>query len=502
MRSFACAAVVANTEHGAAAQANERIERLHAGEVALAADTARRAAASADALILEEGSKELEDQSRDQNDEAFVPKEQLFRAARLSPGDVVTTSYAETGRDIRVTAEQIRRGAAIRNDVERKVRARAEAKRDAKFLGAIAERDKLEAKAREVRSAEPAKVVPLSPLLPVFREAKAITDKHGARLVIVVLPIDVQVSKDEWNKYGVDPPIDMEPSKILNADVIVAAETVGAQSFDALPALGAAEPGAFLVGDIHMTAKGHHALGEALAKALREPPLARPRDGLPPDRSWAPSAEEWTPTTEIAVAESDPAGCETKKVREWLGVFCRHKGGAKGVKVDKGFDVIAGAVPGEAVLVAPMVSGQDVRAVFAFEGGTRELTVTVKDSPETAAIAFSKLQPARADIPGPSAEAAALCACVVARKTASGNVKGGATCALATAAPDPDCAKTYPNDCDKLLACAEGNRLASPSCPAVQAIAGASRRCHPLCSKEVPCKSGTCTAWQGGQLCL
>jgi len=44
-----------------------------------------------------------------------------------------------------------------------------------------------------------------------------------------------------------------------------------AEALDATPALAAAEPGAFLDGDIHLTPRGHRALAEALAAKPREP---------------------------------------------------------------------------------------------------------------------------------------------------------------------------------------------------------------------------------------
>jgi lysophospholipase L1-like esterase len=102
----------------------------------------------------------------------------------------------------------------------------------------------------------------------------AACEADGARLIVVALPMDVQVSAEEWKKYGAEP-IDMEPTKILVRDLLEAAEAVGAKALDATPALAAAEPGAFLDKDIHMTAKGHRALAEALVPVIREAMAAR-----------------------------------------------------------------------------------------------------------------------------------------------------------------------------------------------------------------------------------
>lgn len=289
----------------------------------------------------------------------------------------------------------------------------------------------------------------------------------------------------------------MESTKVLLDDVVNAARSLGADGFDATPALAAAEPGAFLDGDIHMTPKGHRAVGEALAKALRTPTLAIPGAGLPVSRSAPPKAAEWATNTEIAVRESDPAGCETKKVREWLGIFCRHKGGAKGVMVATGTEVLAGTLPGEALLVAPLVPGQDLRATFAFEGGNRDFIVKVGENVETADIGFTKAVPAVAlgEGAGPSPESGAFCTCFVAQNA-------GKTCSAATSVPDADCARTYGSDCAKLLACAAGDPSAAPRCKAGQANAGAASRCRALCSNEAPCAKGRCAEWQGGRVCM
>ena len=104
-----------------------------------------------------------------------------------------------------------------------------------------------------------------------MRQAKELCDRVGARLVVVALPLDVQVSPEEWKKYGA-PPIDMSGSRVLNTDTAAAAVAAGAEGFDAFDTLAAAEPGAFLDGDIHMTAKGHRALAAALVAVLATKP--------------------------------------------------------------------------------------------------------------------------------------------------------------------------------------------------------------------------------------
>jgi len=89
-----------------------------------------------------------------------------------------------------------------------------------------------------------------SPMTPLLRQVKAACDAHGARLLVVVLPMDVQVSPAEWAKYGVAEPLDMTPARILVDDLVASAEAIGAAALDATAALAAAEPGAFLRGDL------------------------------------------------------------------------------------------------------------------------------------------------------------------------------------------------------------------------------------------------------------
>ncbi len=173
------------------------------------------------------------------------------------PGDIVRDRYAEAARSVEVTAEMIQRGAALR---ERLLEAAAAAG------GTPAETAARYREAREVLEGAPEPLV-ISPVHPHLLRLAAACRAAGAQLVVVALPMDVQVSPGEWAKYDLATQ-DMSPTLALNADVLAAAEAVGALGFDALPPLAAASPGAFLAGDLHMTPAGHRALGEALADSL------------------------------------------------------------------------------------------------------------------------------------------------------------------------------------------------------------------------------------------
>ncbi len=100
-----------------------------------------------------------------------------------------------------------------------------------------------------------------------LEHARALCDARGAHLVVLALPLDVMVSADEWAKYGA-PPRDPRAQRGLVDDVLATAAAIGIDAVDATPALAAAEPGAFLLGDLHLTPKGHRAVADALASTM------------------------------------------------------------------------------------------------------------------------------------------------------------------------------------------------------------------------------------------
>jgi len=61
------------------------------------------------------------------------------------------------------------------------------------------------------------------------------------------------------------------PGPLLD-DLVDSAEALGALGVNTLQALSAAEPGAFLPNDLHMTPKGHRAVASAIAHKLRAAP--------------------------------------------------------------------------------------------------------------------------------------------------------------------------------------------------------------------------------------
>ncbi len=133
--------------------------------------------------------------------------------------------------------------------------------REHPLVRTLEEREALKRRLQELKET-PAEIVRAwSALTPHLRQAKATCDAYGASLLVVALPMDLMVSPAEWAKYGGAHPIDMAPTRILVDDVVASAEALGAEALDATPALAAAEPGAFLDGDIHLTPRGQRAPG-------------------------------------------------------------------------------------------------------------------------------------------------------------------------------------------------------------------------------------------------
>jgi hypothetical protein len=236
-----------------------------------------------------------------------------YMKSRENPGDIVVTQWStpEESRGPQSRATYLVNGALARRHVEERIRAFARfittPEQDrapitilsaAELVGNVynardlvergvaeghahplvrtyEEREALKKRLEELRKT-PAEIVRAwSPMTPLLRQAKAACDAQGARLLVVALPMDLMVSSAEWAKYGAARPIDMAPTRILVEDLVASAEALGAEALDATPALAAAEPGAFLDGDIHMTPKGHRALAAAIAAKLRQVEAAR-----------------------------------------------------------------------------------------------------------------------------------------------------------------------------------------------------------------------------------
>src|SRR5262249_30400559 len=146
-----------------------------------------------------------------------------LRAAKASPGDIVLRSYGEGSAPVPVIAEQIRLAAQLRKQFEDKLHAAP----DGATLAKLARRDPLDRDLAPNRSPDAPALRPRSPLREHLARAKQLCDANGAELVVLVLPLDVQVSDKEWAKYHA-PPLDLSGTRVLADEVLELADELGA----------------------------------------------------------------------------------------------------------------------------------------------------------------------------------------------------------------------------------------------------------------------------------
>lgn len=445
---------------------------------------------------------------------------------RATPGDI--TDYGWGGEDSRpgpVTAGMIRFAGELRKRALAELEARAATgeRRAADIKAALAQERAREGKLAEARKRPLTLVRAMSPMSRRVARAKELADKAGAELLVAVIPLDVQVSPRQWAKYG-QPAQDMEPSRALVTDVVEVAESLGALAVDLTEPLRAVGDDAFLPRDLHLTAKGHAAVAQALAERLKKGHRVeqrRPLGGLPAGRSRAPSYTEWASVGETLVFGSTARACTTKRIREWVGVWCSEGGGynsttiaAHSVKLVQGGrgEAVMGrwkaTYPAEpfrkeytrtqVMLVAPVLPEDTLVADFYWPTGKKSrLTIRFPANLEEQTVEFDRHWVEESAPPldlGPAAEE--LCAC-------QKKLLGSSSCLDLPAQPSAECHATYGGECGKLLGCTSGDPRFPPSCPAGQVNAGAMERCTPLCGPGRTCAGGLrCSDWQGGEVCL
>ncbi|GEM_PF-896147 len=508
-------------------------------------------------------------------DEFYEWREFDRAAFRGRPGDIVEDDYSESSRSVLLTAAHIREAARAR---DRHLKDLLHKQKRAGKTGAadlIADAEELEQEREDLRRQIAAGDI-LGPQQPLIERRRALrrvaadggevdTGRHpsvfdahlealatmcalrGVNLVVVALPVDVQVSADEWAKYGVEDAPDMEPSLALLDDLSASAEAQGARTLDATEALRAASPGAFLNGDIHMTPKGHAALAEALAVVLDNPPaLILPAAGLPEGVLFPPARSQWRADDEVNVKGSTKAGCSTQIRNGWLRVRCvkarRRSPGLTGLELSRGPAAALALVSAHgASLVTPLSPGEDIVARFDWETRSRELRITwpIGDDGEPHFLGqFVDLEGPGQDPgegPKPKDEALAarvqtLCACHAELTDEQHCIQQGddydswvedcePSCRELWARPDQACFDTYATavapsgdgpqqyvtaglDCAALLACVQADPLSPPTCKPGMVHATATNGCFQPCDDLHPCDAGACTAYNGGGICL
>jgi hypothetical protein len=109
-----------------------------------------------------------------------------------------------------------------------------------------------------------------SRLGPALERTLRACENSGCEVVAVALPLDVQVSALEWRKYRAQPR-ELADTEVLQREFLDDARRLGLATVDLLPPLRAAEPGAFLDDDYHLSPAGHAACARAIARVLRPP---------------------------------------------------------------------------------------------------------------------------------------------------------------------------------------------------------------------------------------
>lgn len=382
-----------------------------------------------------------------------------LRSARVSPGDIISDGFGEESRSTIATADQISLAVVARARLRKQLAAwaQAHAGRDAKAARAYLEATDRAAARLTALDVEKLQAALDPPLGAYLKDVQQLVEKGGARLVVVILPIDVQVSPAEAAKYGATP-IDMAPSKALVEELVSLCRSLGVSVLDATPVLAAAEPGAFLDRDIHMTPKGHAAVAEALARTLAE---RAPVRALASERSPVPLPDVFRRAPEVIVAGSSDAGCETKQVREWLRIQCPATERARplGVKLmrDDGHEAMVLQMPTELSILVPVVEGRALEATLSWSDKQRALHVAWPAG-GTPRFAFDKPVAYRsgvgADTPVPdfrSDTERAICRCWTAEFAEP--LYGRPHCPGAYGAPDDGCVTRYAGRCAELLAC-------------------------------------------------
>jgi len=516
-RDIGMAAVRAAEEHLAARDDTRRLSQLRDAKVGVANADLDRSRERFVALVNEQQI------TTDNVTLGWFTRWNPLKAAFAQPGDIVgIDDTGEYTTPLRATAEIILKGAEARRQIETELRKRAADKRADKraadkpsageaIVQVLEGVDAAQKRAEAIRAEQLPTLKAFSPLAPRIRKMKALCDEAGTRLLVAVLPIDVQVSADEWKKYGFEP-IDLEPARILVDDVIDAAEDVGASAVDLTAALRAAEPGAFLDKDIHLTPKGHEAVAKAIADALAKPTprrLAEPQAGRPPGRTLPTRLGEARQRKEVRVSGSTAAGCETYIVDEWLTLRCHDKG------EDHAFPIglnVREAPLGEVVVTRDPVGAWVIQVPVLREFPGAQIDLQWPRSVRSLVVSWSayrattRAKDGAVDISlygSDKVDTAKLGPAALPREEVCNVVKAAGVVTDCREIPlfdNPACFSTFDGDAVATYECLLGER--DPACPKGTGPVGVFQRCAPLCSKEAPCAAGRCSTYRGAEVCL
>lgn len=414
--------------------------------------------------------------------------EEALEVARTGKGvgDIVNVSFAEESVLIQVTADWLRTATRLRREAPDALRAwlqtapRGEARAQAER--ALADYDATRADLARIEGLAPQEGGRRSAFRPFLVEAQARARAAGAELTVVALPLDVQVDPEEFKKYG-QPPQDLGETLGLLTDLCADARRLGLRCVDPVAALRAQNPGMFLDGDIHLTARGQAVLAGELAAALEESaPSPMPFAGLPEGRSRFPDPSEWEVVPENFVKGSSRNRCRTQQLREYLRVACRDA--TEGLREG---EALAEAREGAPLFVSSDAAAAvrtEVLGLQVIEGPADRRTWARHDEsgfvipmlPERRIVVdffFSDREERLTVEPGARAE---------------GEPVGTFEPVEATGAPEP----TLQNE----------GQVSKAACAPDQIRGGAALACLDRCDPATACKVGVCTDWLGLGLCI
>ena len=425
---------------------------------------------------------------------------------RATAGDIVGEYEAEGGRAIDVTADFLRQAADLRKGLESKLRAWAakhpDDERAIRLQTIVTLREGqgsvLDGLATEVARPRWSD----TPLGGFIDKASQACSSAGAELVIVALPVDVQVSNIEWDKYD-KPAQDMSGTSALLDDAVAFSHSRGVRAVNAIAALASAEPGAFLNADIHMSPKGQAALGAVIADVLAKPaPTPTGGAGLPAGRSRVPTRDEMELAGEIIVKGSTRNHCSTRQLREWLLVECATVFDPPSLTVIAGTrETMWDSDYRGTSLLTPLVVGRPLQVRFRWKPvDTEREGPWVKGESQDLVVEWDGTQSSIrfAAAAGPVPDAAADRRDV---DTAVRTAIGGGTDGFSPLRADSRCVATYKTK-DDIVACMLGTRARLPACEVGAINAGSGGFCAPICGAEDRCDEGVCTDWQGARVCM
>lgn len=223
---------------------------------------------------------------------------------------------------------------------------------------------------------------------------------------------------------------------------------------------------------------------------------------LPAGRSAIPTLAEWnSQQKEVTVKGSSALSCETKIVREYLRVSCRGKNDSGGtptnVVVQKGGhgEALTFVSAGVTSLIVPFIEGIDFAADFSWTDNSHRLTVQwPRGSARPVVVGVFEGAKSPLDAAFDKALADKACQC-------HKQITGLSTCDELWGV-NADCARTYPNDCARLLECSRGEPGVWPSCLPGFAN-GPFGFCYKKCGPGKTCgPDETCQGDDGSYICL